>query len=78
MLYLLFRRSSPFVKFTWLLEDLFIYSETLPFRRICCAAAGMSFGHHTVVVMLRKFGSLASLSPEINLLFGRLLALLEF
>jgi hypothetical protein len=35
----------------------------------------MSFGHHTVVVML---GLLASLSLEINALFGRLLALLEF
>ena len=37
----------------------------------------MSFGHHSCGYA-KNFGSLASLSLEINLLFGRLLALLEF
>jgi hypothetical protein len=77
VLYLLFHRWLPRKVLLGLLEDFLIFGDTaLSSDLLCCRWYEFWTPHSCGYA--KKFGLLASLSPEINLLFGRLLALLEF
>ena len=76
VLYLLFHRWLPRKVLLGLLEDLLIFGDTaLSSDLLCCRWYEFWTPHSCGYA--KEFGLLASLSLEINALFGRLLALLE-